>query len=181
MTSTNSAYDDVIEKCKDVFIKKTRDYGTAWRVLRTISVVDQIFIKALRIKNIQEKKAQLVEDDISSEFLGIINYAIIGLIQLNLGDAIVEDLPVDKVSGWYDREAAAAKKIMKNKNHDYGEAWREMSHESFVDLIIMKLLRVKQILVNDGKTLVSEGIDANYTDIINYAVFSLILSHEERP
>ncbi len=181
MISTNAAYDNVIEQCKDVFIKKTRDYGTAWRVLRTISVVDQIFIKALRIKNIQEKKVQLVNDDIASEFKGIINYAIIGLIQLKLGDALVEDLPAEKVSDWYETESAAAKKTMEDKNHDYGEAWREMSDESFVDLIIMKLLRIKQILSNDGKTLVSEGIDANYIDIINYAVFSLILSNEKRP
>ncbi len=175
MTTTNTEYDEVIKQCKDIFIKKTKDYGTAWRVLRMISVVDQIFIKALRIRTIQEKKTQLVGDDISSEFKGIINYAIIGMIQLQIGDARVDELSVDEVNTWYDKYVAFAKETMENKNHDYGEAWRDMSQESFADLIIMKLQRIKQILANDGKTIMSEGIDANYVDILNYSVFALIL------
>jgi hypothetical protein len=175
MTTTNTEYDEVIKQCKDIFIKKTKDYGTAWRVLRMISVVDQIFIKALRIRTIQEKKTQLVGDDISSEFIGIINYAIIGMIQLQIGDARVDELSVDEVNTWYDKYVAFAKETMENKNHDYGEAWRDMSQESFADLIIMKLQRIKQILANDGKTIMSEGIDANYVDILNYSVFALIL------
>lgn len=180
MTDTNMQYDKAIATCRDIFIKKTTDYGTSWRVLRTISVVDQIFIKALRIRTIQEKKEQKVEDDIASEFRGILNYAVIGLIQLQLDNPAVEDLPADTVRVWFDEQVAAAKKIMLDKNHDYGEAWREMSQESFADLILVKLLRIKQILINDGKTLISEGIDANYVDIINYAVFALILMDEGR-
>ena len=175
MTTTNTEYDEVIKQCKDIFIKKTKDYGTAWRVLRMISVVDQIFIKAIRIRTIQEKKTQLVGDDISSEFKVIINYAIIGMIQLQIGDARVDELSVDEVNTWYDKYVAFAKETMENKNHDYGEAWRDMSQESFADLIIMKLQRIKQILANDGKTIMSEGIDANYVDILNYSVFALIL------
>lgn len=175
MTTTNKEYDEVITQCKDIFIKKTKDYGTAWRVLRTISVVDQIFIKALRIRTIQEKKTQLVGDDIASEFKGIINYAVIGMIQLQIGDAKVDELSVDEVNTWYDKYVAFAKATMENKNHDYGEAWRDMSQESFADLILMKLQRIKQILANDGKTIISEGIDANYVDILNYSVFALIL------
>lgn len=176
--TTNVQYDNSVAKAKEIFIKKTKDYGTSWRVLRTISVVDQIFIKALRIKTIQEKKQQKVEDDIRSEFIGILNYGVIGLIQLKLNDAKVEDLPVEKASALYEEHLQLAKNTMLNKNHDYGEAWREMSQESFVDLILVKLMRIKQILSNDGKTLISEGIDANYTDIINYAVFGLILIEE---
>jgi hypothetical protein len=178
MSNTNLQYDDAVKTCKDVFIKKTKDYGTAWRVLRTISVVDQIFIKALRIRTIQDLKTQKVGDDIASEFKGIINYAVIGLIQLELKNPQVEDLPVEKVNEWYDQYIHFAKSTMLDKNHDYGEAWRDMSQESFVDLILVKLMRIKQILSNDGKTLISEGIDANYVDILNYAVFGLILMAE---
>jgi len=174
MVNTNEQYDSAVELCKSIFIKKAKDYGTSWRVLRTISVVDQIFIKALRIRTIQEKKAQKVVDDIASEFKGILNYAVIGLIQLQLGESAVEDVPVDTATAWYDEQVAFAKSVMLDKNHDYGEAWREMSQESFADLIIMKLMRIKQILANDGITLISEGIDANYVDIINYAAFALI-------
>jgi hypothetical protein len=178
MTNTNIQYDNVIASCEDIFVKKAKDYGTSWRVLRTISVVDQIFIKALRIRTIQEKQEQKVGDDIASEFKGIVNYAVIGLIQLHLNIPAVEDLPAEKVSKWFDEQIAIAKKIMMDKNHDYGEAWRDMSQESFADLILVKLLRIKQILQNDGKTIISEGIDANYIDIINYAVFALILIDE---
>ena len=176
---TIEQYDQVIQTAKDIFIKKTKDYGTSWRVLRTISVVDQIFIKALRIRNIQEVKNQKVGDDIPSEFKGILNYAVIGLIQLQQGKPQVEDLDATQTSKLYDEQILLAKETMFNKNHDYGEAWREMSQESFTDLIIVKLLRIKQILLNDGKTLISEGIDANYIDIINYAIFALILIAEK--
>ncbi len=175
MGDTSLQYDQVISSCKDVFIKKASDYGTSWRVLRTISVVDQLFIKAQRIRTIQQKGTQLVDDDIAAEFKGIINYGVIGLLQLKLPTEGKDDLPVPELSSLYDFEINQAKTLMLNKNHDYGEAWRDMSQESFVDLILMKLQRIKQILSNDGRTLISEGIDANYLDIINYAVFALIL------
>ena len=178
MSNTNLQFDEAIKSCKDIFIKKTKDYGTSWRVLRTISVVDQIFIKALRIRTIQEKKEQKVGDDIASEFKGIINYAVIGLIQLRLANPAVEDVSAETVSVWYDEQVMFTKQVMMDKNHDYGEAWRDMSQQSFADLILVKLLRIKQILANDGKTLISEGIDANYIDILNYAVFALILIAE---
>jgi len=176
MENTNKQYDAVIHSCKDLFLKKTKDYGTAWRVMRTISITDQIFIKALRIRTIQEKKVQKVDDDLYSEFIGIINYAAIGIIQLKLNNADIEDLPVDITEQLYNDAIKFAKDTMLNKNHDYGEAWRNMSEESMVDLILVKIQRIKQILQNDGKTIISEGIDANYTDILNYSVFALILA-----
>jgi hypothetical protein len=178
MSNTNTQFDEVVKSCKDIFIKKTKDYGTSWRVLRPISVVDQIFIKALRIRTIQEKKEQKVGDDIASEFKGIINYAVIGLIQLKLEKPAVEDVSADEISIWYDEQITISKKVMLDKNHDYGEAWRDMNQQSFADLILVKLLRIKQILANEGKTLISEGIDANYIDILNYAAFALILIAE---
>lgn len=176
--NTNQQYDDVAESCKAIFIKKTKDYGTSWRVYRTISVVDQIYIKAKRIRTIQEKGVQKIADDIPGEFKGILNYAVIGLIQLEIDDDEVEDLPVNVVSGMYDSKIRVAKKLMMDKNHDYGEAWRDMSQESFVDLVLAKILRIRQILSNNGTTIISEGIDANYYDIINYSVFALILAKE---
>lgn len=175
MTTTNQQYDQVVTECKEIFIKKAKDYGTAWRVLRTISIVDQIFIKAQRIRTIQEKGEQKVSDGIPAEFKGIINYAVIGLIQLQLPADAPEEMNIDEVSVLYDKNILTAKSLMQDKNHDYGEAWRSMSQESFTDLILMKLQRIRQILNNDGKTIISEGIDANYLDIINYAVFALIL------
>ncbi len=178
-SKTNRQYDAVIERCKDIFLKKTSDYGTAWRVLRTISITDQIYIKAQRIRTIQEKKVQKVGDDISAEFMGIINYSVIGLIQLELSEEAPEELTVDDVSSLYDRYISIARELMQAKNHDYGEAWRSMSQESFVDLILMKLYRMRQILTNEGRTLISEGLDANYLDIINYSVFALILMGEK--
>ena len=178
MSNTNEQYDLAVKSCADIFLKKTADYGTSWRVYRTISVVDQIYIKAKRIRTIQEKGEQKIGDDIRSEFMGIVNYSIIGLIQLELNSDEVEDLPVAEVERLYNEKAAIAKKLMLDKNHDYGEAWREMSQESFADLTLAKLLRIKQILLNHGKTVVSEGIDANYFDILNYAVFGLILIEE---
>lgn len=175
--NTEWQYDKAVQQCRDIFLKKTRDYGTSWRVLRTISVTDQIFIKAQRIRTIQEKQHQKIGDDIQSEFKGIVNYGIIGLIQLDLNSSL-EDMDPAEVEKRYNEKYQFAKSIMIDKNHDYGEAWRDMSQESFVDLILMKLLRIRQILQNDGKTLISEGIDANFTDIINYAVFALILIEE---
>jgi len=176
--NTNEQYDQAILSCEDIFLKKTKDYGTSWRVYRIISVADQIFIKAKRIRTIQEKGEQKIGDDIISEFKGILNYAIIGLIQQDLHNNEIEELAVTAVEKLYTEKASTAKKLMEDKNHDYGEAWREMSQESFVDLILAKLLRIKQILANEGKTLISEGIDANFYDIINYAAFALILIDE---
>lgn len=175
ITITNQQYDKAITSCKEIFLKKASDYGTAWRVLRTISIVDQIFIKAQRIRTIQEKGQQKVADDIAAEFKGIINYAVIGLIQLELPEDAPEEMEINDASVLYDKNVLIAKNLMNDKNHDYGEAWRSMSQESFVDLILMKLQRIRQILNNEGKTIMSEGIDANYLDIVNYAVFALIL------
>ncbi|QEH42324.1 DUF1599 domain-containing protein [Chitinophaga sp. XS-30] len=180
MSRTSEQYQRIINSSKEIFIKKTKDYGTSWRVLRPISIVDQIFIKAQRIRNIQEMGKQKVDDDISNEFRGIINYGVIALMQMELPDEPYNDLPLDTVSSLYDAKIGLIRQVMEDKNHDYGEAWRDMSQESFTDLILTKLLRVKQILRNDGKTLISEGMDANYTDIVNYAVFALIKLEEAK-
>ena len=178
--TTDQQFDDAVRNCREIFLKKTKDYGTSWRVYRTISVADQIYIKAKRIRNIQEKGTQKIEDDINGEFKGILNYAVIGLIQLKIQDDDAEycgeDLPVDETMKLYDQKIQSAKNLMHDKNHDYGEAWRDMSQQSFVDLILAKILRIKQIIRNEGKTLVSEGIESNFYDILNYAVFALILS-----
>jgi hypothetical protein len=174
MKDTLRQYEKVVIDCRDIFVKKTADYGTSWRVLRIISILDQIFIKAKRIRTIQEKRSNKVKEDIKGEFQAIVNYGIIGLIQLDLDTEYIEDLEMNTASSLYDQKIQIVKHIMENKNHDYGEAWREMSQESFADLILMKLQRMRQILANDGKTLISEGIDANLTDIINYAIFALI-------
>jgi hypothetical protein len=175
MATTSQQYDQTIQSCKDIFLKKATDYGTAWRVLRTISIVDQIFIKAQRVRTIQQKGKQRIEEGVAAEFKGIINYAVIGLLQLQLPENEEQELPLPLLEQLYDREIQKTKTLMQDKNHDYGEAWRSMSQESFIDLILMKLQRIRQILDNNGKTLISEGIDANYQDIINYAVFALIL------
>lgn len=176
--TTAEAFDHAVTPCRDIFIKKTADYGTSWRVYRPISVADQIYIKAKRIRTIQDKGIQRVGDDIKSEFEGILNYAVIGLIQLDLPADEPEQLSVDEVSKLYDARVKACKDLMMDKNHDYGEAWREMSQEAFADLILSKVIRIKQIIGNEGKTLVSEGIGANFHDILNYAVFALILMNE---
>jgi hypothetical protein len=174
--TTDQQYDSAVNSCRQIFVKKTKDYGTSWRVYRTISIADQIYIKAKRIRNIQEMKIQKIEDDVLAECRGIVNYAIIGLIQLDLPGDDPEEIPLENVMPLYDAKVILAKKLMEDKNHDYGEAWREMSQESFIDLILAKILRIKQILQNEGKTLVSEGIDANFYDIINYALFTVILA-----
>ncbi|GAB2807560.1 DUF1599 domain-containing protein [Ferruginibacter profundus] len=178
MSNTNQQYDSAVQGCREIFLKKTKDYGTSWRVYRIISVADQIYIKAKRIRTIQEKGEQKIGDDIISEFKGILNYGIIGLIQLDIKDDELEELPVETVAQLYNEKVNTAKKLMLDKNHDYGEAWRNMSQESFVDLILAKILRIKQIIANRGQTIISEGIDANFYDIINYAVFGLILIEE---
>lgn len=174
MSNTIDQYDAAVKTCKDIFIKKTKDYGTSWRVLRPISILDQLFIKAQRIRTIQEKGTQLVADDIADEFRGMVNYSVIGLIQLQLNQDAVEELPVEQVEKLYNEKIAETKSLMVRKNHDYGEAWRSMSQESFVDLILMKLMRMRQIIANKGQTLISEGLDANYHDIINYSLFALM-------
>jgi len=176
INTTATEYKEVISLCKDIFIKKTKDYGTAWRILRLPSITDQIFIKAQRIRSIQEKGTQKVADDIRSEFIGIVNYSIIALIQLQLQaqDNQNMDLDPEQVEKLYNQEVDTTIQLLLNKNHDYGEAWREMRVSSITDIILMKLFRVKQIEDNSGKTVISEGVDANYRDMINYAVFCLI-------
>lgn len=174
MQQTSQQYDAVIQTCRELFLKKTKDYGTAWRILRLPSLTDQIFIKAQRIRSIQEKEVRKVDEGEQSEFIGIINYSIMALIQLKKGVAEQPDLNTEQVIALYDEEVATTKALMENKNHDYGEAWRDIRVSSLTDLILQKLLRVKQIEDNEGETLVSEGIDANYQDIINYAVFAMI-------
>ncbi|WP_109829666.1 DUF1599 domain-containing protein [Reichenbachiella versicolor] len=172
---TIGEYRQVIKACKDIFEKKTKDYGTAWRILRASSLTDQIFIKAKRIRSIQEKGEQKVQEDISGEFIAIINYCIMAIIQLEMDESEGLDIPYDQLEALYDRIAEDTLNLLTNKNHDYGEAWRDMRVSSMVDIILMKILRTKQIEDNQGKTLISEGIDANYQDMINYSVFCLIL------
>ncbi|TRX55623.1 DUF1599 domain-containing protein [Fulvivirga sp. M361] len=171
---TISEYKQVIGECKALFEKKTKDYGTAWRILRIPSLTDQIFIKAQRIRSIQEKGEQKVDEDISDEFVAIINYCIMAIMQIELKDNSNLNMSHKELNPLYDKISAETLNLLTNKNHDYGEAWREMRVNSITDIILMKLLRVKQIEDNQGKTLVSEGIEANYQDMINYAVFCLI-------
>jgi len=173
---TENEYKLVVDNCRSLFEKKTIDYGTAWRIMRLPSITDQILIKAQRIRSIQEKGKQLVEDGIESEFIGIINYCIIAIIQQSLSENDPVELDPKWVLKRYDEEANATLELLLKKNHDYGEAWREMRVSSITDIILMKLHRVKQIEDNQGKTLVSEGLDANYRDMLNYAVFALIRS-----
>ncbi len=175
MKNTSQEYDAIITICRDLFVKKMKDYGSAWRILRLPSLTDQIYIKAQRIRSLQENEVRKIEEDEQAEFIGIINYSIMALIQLELGVAEQPDLETSKAVELYDAKVATTKSLMEDKNHDYGEAWREMRVNSLTDLILQKLLRVKQIEDNKGKTIVSEGIDANYQDMINYAVFALIL------
>ncbi|MEW7280137.1 DUF1599 domain-containing protein [Aquimarina sp. 2201CG1-2-11] len=174
MQDTATQYDEIITLCRDLFIKKMKDYGTAWRILRLPSLTDQIFIKAQRIRSLQENEVRKVDEGEEPEFIGIINYCIMALIQVEKGVADQPDLSFEETEKLYDKHIDATKTLMLNKNHDYGEAWRDMRVSSLTDLIIQKLLRVKQIEDNKGKTLVSEGIDANYQDMINYAVFAMI-------
>ena len=174
MTETTKQYDSVIHTCRTLFINKMKDYGSAWRILRLPSLTDQIFIKAQRIRSLQQNDERKVDEGEASEFIGIINYSIMALIQLEKGVVEQPDLSLEEAIQLYDAQVAITKQLMLDKNHDYGEAWRDMRVSSLTDLILQKLLRVKQIEDNQGKTLVSEGIDANYQDMINYSVFALI-------
>ena len=174
MNNTSLQYDTAIKLCKELFLKKMKDYGTAWRNLRPTSLTDQIFIKAQRIKSIEEKGSQKIADDIKGEYIGIINYCIISLIQLEMQDDARLELPYEEVELLYNKYAKQTKQLMEDKNHDYGEAWRDMRMSSLTDLILMKIFRVKQIEDNKGQTIVSEGVDANYMDMLNYSVFALI-------
>ena len=174
MQKTLKQYDNVTSICKSLFEKKLHDYGSAWRILRLSSLTDQIFIKAQRIRGLQKNTIQKVDEGQSEEFIGIINYSVMALIQIEMGIAEIPDLNSNDCMNFYDKMIKKTRELMMNKNHDYGEAWREMRVSSLTDLILQKLLRVKQIEDNKGNTLVSEGIDANYTDIINYAIFALI-------
>ncbi len=178
MANTSQQFDEVIARCRDLFEKKMHDYGSAWRILRLSSLTDQIFIKAQRIRSIENKGTQKVADSIEGEFIGILNYSIMALIQLERGIAEQPDLTTEDAVNLYAQHAQETKDLMMAKNHDYGEAWRDMRVSSLTDLILQKLLRVKQIEDNKGKTLVSEGIDANYQDMINYAVFAMIHLNE---
>jgi len=171
---TATAYDQILAHCRDLFEKKTRDYGTAWRILRTPSLTDQIYIKAARIRSIEEKGTQKVADNVRDEYIGMINYCIMALVQLELPADAPTELPVATALAAYDKQRDITRDLLLDKNHDYGEAWREMRLSSLTDLILMKLLRIKQIEDNSGQTLVSEGVDAGYRDIINYSVFALI-------
>jgi len=175
MKNTSEEYDKIIAICRTLFTNKMSDYGSAWRILRLPSLTDQIFIKAQRIRSLQENAVRKVNEDETGEFIGIINYSVMALIQLELGIAEQPDLDTEKATELYDAKIKLTKDLMEAKNHDYGEAWRDMRVSSLTDLILQKLLRVKQIEDNKGKTLVSEGIDANYQDMLNYAVFALIL------
>ena len=174
MQKTLKQYDNITSICKSLFEKKLHDYGSAWRILRLSSLTDQIFIKAQRIRGLQKNTIQKVDEGQSEEFIGIINYSVMALIQIEMGIAENPDLNSKDCMNFYDKMIKKTRELMMNKNHDYGEAWREMRVSSLTDLILQKLLRVKQIEDNKGNTLVSEGIDANYTDIINYAIFALI-------
>jgi len=173
-TNTSQEFDSVIAVCRSLFLKKTKDYGTAWRILRTASITDQIFIKAQRIRTLEEKKISKVGEDITSEYIGIVNYCVIAMMQLELGPDDPYELDPEKVQALFDAYVNTTKELMFAKNHDYGEAWREMRISSLTDLILMKILRVKQIEDNLGKTLASEGVNANYQDMLNYSVFALI-------
>ena len=174
LTNTAAEYQAVIAICKGLFMKKTHDYGTAWRILRLASITDQIFIKAQRIRTLEEKKVSKVDEDITSEYIGIVNYCVIAMMQMDSTGNTPFELPVKEVEEMFDNKVAETKDLMMAKNHDYGEAWRDMRISSLTDLILMKLLRVKQIEDNKGQTLASEGVKANYQDMLNYAVFALI-------
>jgi Nucleotide modification associated domain 1 len=174
MEQTLQQFRTVVGHCRGLFVDKTRDYGTAWRILRPSSLTDQLYIKALRIRSIEEKGTQRVADPVEGEFVGLINYSVMALIQLELPASAPLELPVEEATRLYDHHIEENIRLLAAKNHDYGEAWRAMRVSSMTDLILQKLLRIKQIEDNQGQTIVSEGLDANYRDIINYAVFALI-------
>jgi hypothetical protein len=179
LNPTSQQYDTAIGRCRDIFMKKNTDYGTAWRILRQTSITDQIYIKAKRIKSIEEKGTQKIDEGVEGEYVGIINYCLIALIQMELGQNEELEINTDDLADLFDKKVKQAKNLMEDKNHDYGEAWRDMRISTYTDLILMKLLRIKQIEDNKGKTLISEGVDANFFDIINYSVFALIRLNEQ--
>jgi len=177
--NTEAQFDMVINTCREIFVSKNKDYGPSWRILRPSSLTDQIFIKAQRVRSVQEAKIQLVEDNLADDFVGIVNYGIMALINLEKGADMDSNPDFEEVLGCYDAQLNLTKDLMLRKNHDYGEAWREMRISTYVDFILMKILRTKQIEENDGETIISEGLDANYMDMINYAIFALIRLHEK--
>lgn len=178
--NTEKQFEDQINRCREVFVQKAADYGTAWRIMRPSSITDQIFIKASRVRGLQINKTQMIDEGAETEFVGIVNYAIMGLIQLEKGFADTADMDAQEAEAFYNKYAGLARELMMRKNHDYGEAWRSMRISSITDLILMKLYRIKQIEDHDGKTRISEGIDAGYYDIINYSVFNLIKLDEQK-
>jgi hypothetical protein len=179
MEKTKEQFDLIIGKCRNIFISKMKDYGSSWRILRTSSLTDQIFIKANRIRSIESTGVRKVNEGIIPEYIGIVNYSVIALIQIELGEKPELNLTPEAAESLYDKYLFAARDLMSDKNHDYGEAWREMRLSSITDIILMKLMRIKQIEDHSGKTFISEGVDANYYDIINYSIFALIKLEEE--
>lgn len=177
-SKTLQQFNEAVRTCKDIFIKKTKDYGTAWRILRPSSLTDQIFIKARRIRSIEEKGTQKVNEGVETEYIGLVNYCVMALIQLELPESEGLELPMKQAESLYDSHIHKTRDLMMAKNHDYGEVWRDMRVTSITDLILQKILRIKQIEDNKGKTLISEGLDANYQDIINYSIFALIKLNE---
>ncbi len=173
-TNTATEFDEVIAVCRSLFLKKTKDYGTAWRILRPSSITDQIFIKAQRIRTLEEKKVSKVGEGVTSEYIGIVNYCVIAMMQLELTENDPNEMPFETVEKLFEEKVTETRDLMFAKNHDYGEAWRDMRISSLTDLILMKIFRVKQIEDNDGQTLASEGVKANYQDMLNYSVFALI-------
>lgn len=180
INQTSTQYDSAITGCKSIFLNKSKDYGTSWRVMRLSSITDQIFIKAQRIRNIEETGTQKIGDDIESEYKGIVNYCIMGLIQIELKDSKELELDMNTLTGLYDKYVTLTKKLMEEKNHDYGEVWRDMRVSTFTDILLVRLMRIKQIEDNKGQTIMSEGIDANLQDMINYSIFALIRINEQK-
>lgn len=179
LKTTLEAFDEIMAECQELFSKKTKDYGTSWRILRPASLTDQLYIKAKRIRSIEEKQVQKVADSVEDDYRGLINYSIMALIQLELPEEAPLELPPDMAVAYYNEKVALTRQLLEAKNHDYGEAWRDMRVASITDMILQKLLRVRQIEDNAGETIVSEGLDANYLDIINYAIFALIKLNEK--
>jgi len=178
MEKTLHQFREVIARCRDLFSKKTADYGTAWRILRPSSITDQLYIKALRIRSIEEKGVQRISDSVESEYVGLVNYCILALIQLEIAADAPMELGIEEANRLYDHHVSENIRLLQDKNHDYSEAWRQMRVSSMTDLILQKLMRIKQIEDNAGQTLISEGLEGNYRDIINYAVFALIRLQE---
>lgn len=179
MKETLASYDAALKKCKDLFVNKAKDYGASWRILRPSSLTDQLYIKASRIRSLEQNKERKVDEGVEPEYIGLVNYSIMALIQLEIGPSDEANDSASSLERWYDKFAQSTRDLMIAKNHDYGEAWRQMRLSSITDLILVKLLRIRQIEDNDGKTIVSEGLDANFQDIINYALFALIKLKEE--